>query len=154
MRTTLALDISLNTGYAVDTDERIVFGTKVFKGVSGDYAVIGRRFSEWLVTIFDVYLPDHLVIERSFNRFNNVTYLLSGLTWEAHRIAEARSIPRFEYSPVSVKKHATGHKHAIKKQVMEAIRAKGHKITNDHEGDAVALLYLHAEKMRMKEIAK
>lgn len=145
---TLALDISLNTGYAVDTEERIVFGTKIFKGISGDYAVLGRRFSEWLMTMFDVYQPEHLVIERSFNRFNKVTYVLSGLTWEAHRVAEIRSVPRFEYAPVTLKKHATGNRSATKPMVMDAMRAKGHKITNDHEADAVSLLYLHAEKMR------
>lgn len=142
----LALDISLYTGYAADIGGRISWGTRDFSGTKGDYAVIGKRFNLWLNDFIDQYIPDTIIIEQSFYRFAKVTYLLSGLSWEAHRVAEHRKIRRVEYSPVSIKKYITGNAKAKKPEVMQAVKALGHNIKTDHEADAIAMLYLHRSK--------
>ena len=40
----------------------------------------------------------------------------------------------------TIKKHATGKGNAGKAEVISAMRAKGHPVTDDNEADALALL--------------
>jgi len=139
----LSLDISLNTGWACGAKGNLTFGTRDFNGVSGDYAVLGRRFRAWLNGLLTEKEPTDLVIEKPFLRHQGPSYLLTGLVWEAHRAAELRNIPRHEIRPISIKKFITGNGRAKKPEVMAAVRGKGYPITNDHEADAVAMLLLH-----------
>lgn len=140
---TLALDISLKTGWACGAEGNLTFGTRDFSGLSGDYAVVGRRFAAWLNELLTKFEPGDLVIERPFLRNEGVSYLLGGMAWEAHRAAEIRNIPRKDYAPVSIKKFITGNARAKKTEVMEAVRGRGYAIMDDHQADAVALLLLH-----------
>lgn len=144
----LSLDISLNTGYAYGTEGKISFGTRCFHSFSGDYAVLGRRFSGWLNTILTQVEPTDVVIEKPFfhPKKPGVAEMLHGMVWEAHRAAELRNIPRTMYPPITIKKFITGSGRAKKPEVMTAVRNKGHLITNDHEADAVALLLLHEHR--------
>lgn len=139
----MALDISLVTGFAIGTGGQLAFGTQDFSGFNSDYAVVGRKFRNWLNGLLTEYEPTDLAIEKPFLRNEGVSYLLGGLVWEAHRAAELRNIPRTEWPPITIKKHITGNARAKKPEVMEAVKAKGFNITNDHEADAVALLLLH-----------
>lgn len=143
---TLALDISLNTGWACGDEDNLVFGTRMFQAHSHDNAVLGRRFRNWLCEMLTEHEPDAVVIEQGFYRYGGPTTLLWGLIWEAHRAAELRNIPRHEYTPITIKKFITGSGKAKKPDVMAAVRNKGHRITNDHEADAVAMLLLHAKQ--------
>lgn len=138
----LALDISLKTGFAYGAGaDSIRFGTRDFTGVSPDNAVRGRRFNRWLCELMTEIQPHDVYIEKGFYKNGlPTTALLWGLNWEANRVAEIRNIPRAEIIPASIKKFITGNGRATKEQVMEAVRARGYGIGNDHEGDAVALL--------------
>ena len=41
----------------------------------------------------------------------------------------------------TIKKHATGKGNASKTEVIDAMRALGHPVTDDNEADALALLH-------------
>lgn len=145
----LALDTSLSTGWALGDEGVESFGTVCFKEYTHDYALVGRMFRRWLTKIMTEYEPTDLVLERPLyfpGARNGATYLLNGLAWEANRAAEIRGIPRHEYSPISIKKYITGDHRAKKPQVMSSVRALGHDIQDDNQGDAVALLLLHMSK--------
>lgn len=137
-----ALDISLNTGWATGAAGVISFGTRSFSASAGDDARAGRRFREWVNGFLDEKKPAVLVIERPFFR-GDCTWLLVGLAWEAHRSAEERGIPRFDYQPSTIKKFLTGDGRAKKPQMVQAARARGFNVSSDHEADAIGLLLYH-----------
>ncbi len=147
--TCLALDISLKTGYAFDRGGSIQFGTRDFEGLAGNDCRVGQYFGGWVEGLIETVHPEIIAIERPFLRHQGPTRLLFGLVWEASIIAYKRGIPVVEYAPVSIKKFITGNGKAKKPEVIAAVRQKGYKVTNDDEGDAVALLLLH--KSRTKE---
>lgn len=151
----LALDTSLNTGYALGggNPDDTVFGTVYFHKWKDDYAACGRMFSHWLGDFLDEKKPAILILEKPL-LFNNarggVTQLLNGLVWEAHREAEFRDIPRIEYAPTSIKKFIAGNGRAEKSAVIEAVQAKGFAVEDDHQADAVAMLLLHLSETQTK----
>lgn len=138
----VALDISLNTGWATGAGGQIAFGTRIFSGSAGDDARVGRRFREWVNEFLDQQKPQTVVIERPFFRGDS-TWLLVGMAWEAHRAAEERGIPRFDYQPSTIKKFLAGDGRAKKPQMVQAARMRGYNVTNDHEADAIGLLLYH-----------
>lgn len=142
-----ALDISLNTGWALGAGGEITFGTRIFSGYSGDDIRVGRKFRGWVDSFLDQNRPEILLIERPFFK-GTCTWLLAGLAWEAQRSAEERGIPRFDYSPMTIKKFMTGNGVAKKPEMVKAVRARGWNVTNDHEADAISLLLLHTEGRR------
>ena len=59
---------------------------------------------------------------------------------------EARNIA-YQGVPVgTIKKHATGKGNAGKPEMMQAMRDRGHPVTDDNEADAIALLYWAMEE--------
>lgn len=142
----VALDISLNTGWALGSKGAITFGTRIFSGHSGDDIRVGRRFRDWLEAFLDQHQPSAVVIERPFFR-GDCTWLLVGMAWEAQRAAEARGLPRFDYAPNTIKHFLTGDGRAKKPQMVQAARLRGYNVTNDHEADAVGLHLLHDAEM-------
>lgn len=155
--TIIALDISLNVGYAIGdgTPENTLIGTTEFHRWKDDIAVLGRKFSGWLGDTIGLYNPEALVIEKTIHHATKLNYrttqILNGLAWEAHREAEFCDMPRFEYAPATVKKSLTGTGRADKKAMIKAAREKGFRIETDHEADAVALLLLHLHETRNGE---
>ncbi len=141
----LALDISLNVGWALGTEGNLTFGTRTFQAYSHNPALCGRHFRRWMMEFVTEHEPTDIIIERPFFRGVN-SWLLSGLAWEVWRVAELRNLPMKDYHATSIKKHVTGSGRAKKPEVMKAIRERGYKITNDHEADAVGLLLLHESK--------
>lgn len=148
----LALDISLNVGWALGAaGEQIAFGTRIFKGISGDDARVGRRFRAWVDEFLAEKKPAAVVIERPFLRGDS-SWLLFGMAWEAHRAAECLNIPRYDYAPNTIKKFMTGDGRAKKPQMVQAARLRGYNVGTDHEADAIALLLCHAASRPKKPV--
>jgi Holliday junction resolvasome RuvABC endonuclease subunit len=145
----LALDISLNTGYAMGAGENITFGSRCFRNYSSDCAMLARAFGSWLSKTIEENEFTSVAIERPF--FSPKTaksgYLLNGLSWEAHKVAHYHDLPRADYSPMTVKKFITGKGNSKKPEVMAAVRALGYKIRDDNQADAVAILLLHERNL-------
>jgi len=144
--TLLALDIALNTGWAL-SDQKIHSGTQSFHAHQYDCAALGSAFSDWLSGMLSEHKPSAVIIERPFFRGPS-SWHLSGMVWEAHRAAHHFCIPRFEYAPTSLKKFIVGKGLAKKEVVVAKIKELGFTPANDHEADAIALLLLHGSKTK------
>lgn len=143
----LSLDIAIKTGWAFGSKENLIFGTIDLSGRAGDVARVGRHLNLWLSKTIKERRPSILVIERPwFIQGETNGFSLANWVYEAHRVAEEIDLPRIEYGATETKKFMTGDGRAKKHQVVEAVRKKGYKVTNDNEADAVALLLLHADK--------
>ena len=144
----LALDISLNTGWALGAAGCNAFGTRVFSGLNGDDIRVGRRFKAWVDSMLDEHKPEALALERPFYKHRGPSFLLIGLNWEAQRSAEERGIARVEYSVQSIKSHLAGDARADKPAMVKAARLRGYNVGTDHEADAIGILLLHQHKTR------
>lgn len=143
----IAFDISLSTGWAARIGKELSFGTENFYDARHDNAILAVRFNSWCAKLIGRCkpLPRLIAIERPFFR-GDESRMLAGLVWEAHKVASSFSIERREYSPKTIKKFITGNGNASKQEVINAVKAKGFNVSNDHEADAVALLLLQESK--------
>ncbi len=149
-RAILALDLGTTTGWALRLPDKVIthgfvsFKCQRFEGGGMRYL----RFRRWLdevlaATAFPadsagfsaVYFEEvrrHLGVDAA----HVYGGLLATLTaWcEHHRIA-------YQGVPVgTIKRHATGKGNASKAEVVAALQASGHMVTDDNEADALAVL--------------
>ena len=144
--TILTLDLGTQTGWAVGgldgviTSGTISFKPNRFEGGGMRYL----RFASWLEELHrlvggvsEVYFEEvrrHLGVDaaHAYGGF------LGGLTsW-----CEAKGIAYLGVPVGSIKKHITGKGNAGKREVIEAVMAKGFKPVDDNEADALSLLDL------------
>jgi Holliday junction resolvasome RuvABC endonuclease subunit len=144
----LALDIATNVGWAAGdgTDIGTTCGALTFGGFAHDYGWMSHSFSNWLADQITTWEPELVAIERGFFR-GPMSYHLSGMIWDAHRVAYVRGIPRVEYAPLAIKKFIAGTAKASKGDVINAVFQRlGKRVRNDHEADAIALLLLALDR--------
>jgi len=88
-----------------------------------------------LVSIEDVQAHSAIWAAQMYGGFqHHVTY------W-----CEINKIPYTGFGVGQIKKHATGNGQASKEAMIRAMQAKGHKVVDDNEADAIALSYLTFE---------
>ena len=142
--TVLALDLGTVTGWALRSrDHQISHGfvslrPQRFEGGGMRYL----RFKRWLSEIKTVSLDIHAVYFEEVRRHAGVdaAHVYGGLMATLTAWCEHHNIP-YQGVPVgTIKKHATGKGNAGKEEVIAAMRAKGHPVTDDNEADALALL--------------
>ena len=101
------------------------------------------RFKRWLSEIHSMANDIHAVYFEEVRRHVGVdaAHVYGGLMATLTTWCEHRNIP-YQGVPVgTIKKHATGKGNAGKDEVIAAMRAKGHPVTDDNEADALALLH-------------
>jgi Holliday junction resolvasome RuvABC endonuclease subunit len=153
----LALDIATSVGFAAGDGTRAAtwYGThRLTRG--DDLGRLSHLFGLWLADQITTWEPELIAIERGFFR-GPASYQLSGMIWDAHRIAYIRGVPRVEYPPLSIKKFITGTAKADKDAVIAAVNKRGFgnlgPRLSDHEADAIALLLLALDRAQQKEAA-
>jgi Holliday junction resolvasome RuvABC endonuclease subunit len=144
MNTILALDLGTQTGWALRSqDNSIHSGSQSFKSQRFEGGGMRfLRFKRWLTEIKGASDQIDAVYFEEVRRHVGVdaAHVYGGLmatltAWcEHHQIA-------YQGVPVgTIKKHATGKGNASKDDMMAAMRAQGHVITDDNQADALALL--------------
>ncbi|MBE0474810.1 hypothetical protein [Rhodoferax sp.] len=143
--TILALDLGTTTGWALRPQHGPVahgfvsFKSQRFEGGGMRFL----RFKHWLAEIKTMTGEINAVYFEEVRRHVGVdaAHVYGGLmatltTWcEHHRIA-------YQGVPVgTIKKHATGKGNAGKAEVIAAMCALGHPVTDDNEADALAILH-------------
>jgi Holliday junction resolvasome RuvABC endonuclease subunit len=101
------------------------------------------RFKRWLSEIHIVANDIHAVYFEEVRRHAGVdaAHVYGGLMATLTTWCEHRNVP-YQGVPVgTIKKHATGKGNAGKDDVIAAMRAKDHPVTDDNEADALALLH-------------
>ena len=144
-RTVLALDLGTTTGWALrSNDHQIAHGfvslrPQRFEGGGMRYL----RFKRWLSELKAMATEIHAVYFEEVRRHVGVdaAHVYGGLMATLTTWCEHHNIP-YQGVPVgTIKKHATGKGNASKDEVIAAMRAKGHPVTDDNEADALALLH-------------
>ena len=146
MKTTiLALDLGTTTGWALrPADGQIVHGfvsfrPQRFEGGGMRYL----RFKRWLTELKNITGDIHSVCFEEIRRHAGVdaAHVYGGLMATLTTWCEHHNIP-YQGVPVgTIKKHATGKGNASKDEVIAAMRALGHPVTDDNEADALAILH-------------
>lgn len=143
--TILAIDLGTTTGWALRSrDNDIVHGfvslrPQRFEGGGMRYL----RFKRWLSELKSMANDIHAVYFEEVRRHAGVdaAHVYGGLMATLTTWCEHHNIP-YQGVPVgTIKKHATGKGNSSKDEVIAAMRAKGHPVTDDNEADALALLH-------------
>ncbi|RPE15462.1 hypothetical protein DF122_21175 [Burkholderia pseudomallei] len=147
--TILALDLGTTTGWALrHPDETIAHGFASFRSQRFEGGGMRfLRFKRWLTEHKAIAGEIHALYFEEVRRHAGVDaahayggFLATLTAWcEHHRIP-------YQGVPVgTIKKHATGRGNAGKDEVIAAMRALGHAVTDDNEADALALLHWAAD---------
>ena len=133
----LALDLGTTTGWALRSANGPVahgfvsFKSQRFEGGGMRYL----RFGRWLDDMLALSGPEvrrHLGVDAA--------HVYGGLLATLTAWCERHQIP-YQGVPVgTIKRHATGKGNAGKAEVIAAMKALGHPVTDDNEADALALL--------------
>ena len=141
----LALDLGTTTGWALRSANGPVahgfvsFKSQRFEGGGMRYL----RFKHWLVELKNITGDINAVYFEEVRRHVGVdaAHVYGGLMATLSTWCEHHRIP-YQGVPVgTIKKHATGKGNAGKAEVIAAMRALGHPVTDDNEADALAILH-------------
>ena len=143
--TILALDLGTTTGWALaQTDAQISSGSQSFKPQRFEGGGMRfLRFKRWLTDIKQCSSDISLIVFEEVRRHAGVdaAHVYGGFMGQLTAWCEHHQIP-YEGVPVgTIKKHATGKGNASKEQMIQAMQARNHSVTDDNEADALALLY-------------
>lgn len=143
--TVLALDLGTTTGWALRArDPQIAHGfisLKPQRFEGGGMRFL--RFKRWLSELKDMAADIHAVYFEEVRRHAGVdaAHVYGGLMATLTSWCEHHKVP-YQGVPVgTIKKHATGKGNAGKQEVIAAMRALGHPVTDDNEADALAILH-------------
>lgn len=143
--TVLAIDLGTTTGWALRArDQQIAHGfisLKPQRFEGGGMRFL--RFKRWLSELKDMATDIHAVYFEEVRRHAGVdaAHVYGGLMATLTTWCEHHKVP-YQGVPVgTIKKHATGKGNAGKDEVITAMRAKGHPVTDDNEADALAILH-------------
>ena len=145
---TLALDLGTTTGWALFVaPSHIVSGTMAFK--PGRYEGGGMRYLRFRRWVADMIAKEGVQVvffeEVRRHLSTDSAHVYGGLLAQLTATCEELAVP-YQAIPVgTIKKHATGKGNAGKEMMIEAMKAKGHNVSDDNEADALAILYCALE---------
>jgi hypothetical protein len=166
--TTLCLDLGTTTGWAMRAPEGqiahgfVSFKPQRFEGGGMRYLRFRRWLTEMKASVTNTpgthglqshQEPIGAVYFEEVRRHLGVdaAHVYGGLLATLTAWCEHHQIP-YQGVPVgTIKKHVTGKGNAGKAEVIAAMRAKGHPVTDDNEADALALLHWALETQDQTE---
>jgi Holliday junction resolvasome RuvABC endonuclease subunit len=101
------------------------------------------RFKRWLTELKGTVGEIGQIYFEEVRRHSSTdaAHVYGGLMATLTSWCEHHNIP-YQGVPVGfIKRHATGKGNAGKPEMLAAVQAKGHPVTDDNEADAIALLY-------------
>lgn len=142
----LALDLGTTTGWAIKSaDMQIMSGSQSFKPRRFEGG--GMRYLRFKAWLDEIKSTAHQIDEIYFEEVRRHAgvdaahayggFLATLTAWCEHNKIAYQGVP-----VGTIKKHATGKGNANKEQMIDAMRKKGHDVSDDNEADALALLYV------------
>ena len=146
--TILALDLGSTTGWALRAPEGqiahgfVSFKSQRFEGGGMRYLRFRRWLTDMKATLAAPEGPGAVYFEEVRRHLGvDAAHVYGGLLATLTAWCEHHEIP-YQGVPVgTIKRHATGHGNAGKHEVITAMRALGHAVTDDNEADALAILH-------------
>ncbi len=143
--TILVLDLGTTTGWALlGRDGSITSGSESFKPQRFEGGGMRYlRFKRWLTEVKQAAGDIDAVYFEEVRRHVGVDAAHAYGGFMAHLTAwcEHHQIP-YQGVPIgTIKKHATGKGNASKDEMITAMQANGHPVTDDNEADALAILH-------------
>lgn len=146
----LALDLGSCTGWAFRGSEGqirhgvIVFKPQRFEGGGIRYL----RFLRWLDELSDLSGGISSLFFEEVRRHagTDAAHVYGGFLATLTTWCEQGGVPYMGVPVGTIKQHATGKGNASKSLIIEAMQAKGFKVYDDNEADALALLHWALEK--------
>ena len=146
--TLLALDLGTTTGWALRTPEGqiahgfVSFKSQRFEGGGMRYLRFRRWLTDMKATLAAPEGPGAVYFEEVRRHLGvDAAHVYGGLLATLTAWCEHHEIP-YQGVPVgTIKRHATGRGNAGKHEVITAMRALGHAVTDDNEADALAILH-------------
>ena len=145
--TILALDLGTTTGWALRAPEGqiahgfVSFKSQRFEGGGMRYLRFRRWLTEMKATVTGTQGIGAVYVEEVRRHMGvDAAHVYGGLLATLTAWCEHHQIP-YQGVPVgTIKKHATGKGNASKDEMIAAMRALGHGVTDDNEADALAIL--------------
>ena len=146
--TILALDLGTVTGWALRAPEGqiahgfVSFKSQRFEGGGMRYLRFRRWLTEMKATVTGTQGIGAVYVEEVRRHMGvDAAHVYGGLLATLTAWCEHHRIP-YQGVPVgTIKKHATGKGNASKDEMIAAMRALDHGVTDDHEADALAILH-------------
>ena len=146
--TILALDLGTTTGWALRAPEGqiahgfVSFKSQRFEGGGMRYLRFRRWLTEMKATVTGTQGIGAVYVEEVRRHMGvDAAHVYGGLLATLTAWCEHHRIP-YQGVPVgTIKKHATGKGNASKDEMIAAMRALGHAVTDDNEADALAILH-------------
>jgi len=146
--TILALDLGTTTGWALRAPEGqiahgfVSFKSQRFEGGGMRYLRFRRWLTDMKATMAAPEGPGAVYFEEVRRHLGvDAAHVYGGLLATLTAWCEHHQIP-YQGVPVgTIKRHATGRGNASKDEVIAAMRALGHAVTDDNEADALAILH-------------
>ena len=141
----LAIDLGSKTGWAISAD-RVVAESGTIAFTNDRWQGGGMRFlrfKHWLNELRDGEGKIDAIFVEEVRRHLGVdaAHSYGGFLAILTAWCEHHQIP-YQGVPVgTIKKHATGKGNASKDEMIAAMRALGHAVTDDNEADALAILH-------------
>ena len=144
----LALDLGTTTGWALRTPECQIahgfmsFKSQRFEGGGMRYLRFRRWLTEMKSTVAGTQGIGAVYFEEVRRHLGvDAAHVYGGLLATLTAWCEHHQIP-YQGVPVgTIKRHVTGKGNASKGEVIAAMRARGHAVTDDNEADALAILH-------------
>ena len=144
----LALDLGTTTGWALRAPEGqiahgfVSFKSQRFEGGGMRYLRFRRWLTDMKATVAGTQGIGAVYFEEVRRHMGvDAAHVYGGLLATLTAWCEHHQIP-YQGVPVgTIKRHATGKGNASKDEVITAMRALGHGVTDDNEADALAILH-------------
>jgi hypothetical protein len=153
-KTIITLDLGTKTGWAIKRESSSLITSGVMDFTPSRYDGGGMRFVRfraWLRMLeFDDPLEAIYFEEVRAHAGTDAAHIYGGFLAHLTEWCESRPSPLpYQGVPVgTIKKFATGKGNASKQEVIAAMIERGHRINNDNEADALALMYFVLNNLR------
>lgn len=140
--TLLALDLGTRTGWALGTFPAAHGFIDLRPGRYEGGGMRYLRFTRWLDEIHGTVAVTEVAFEEVRRHAGtDAAHVYGGLLATLTAWCEQQQIPYRGIPVATIKRFATGKGNASKAEMIDAMRLRGHPVTDDNEADALAILW-------------
>jgi len=143
----LALDLATFTGWAMELDGKVTFGSEKFHDPNWDgHGARYLKYEKWLTSFPKV----DLIVYENVMAHSAVyaAHVYGAYLAEVMKLGERSKTPYTSYGVKTIKKFWTGKGNAKKDEMMKTAWDKGFNVKDDNQADALGILFLAKSEYR------